>query len=64
MTVGLGITSVKGVAITGGNSKETDSNGIATFNIEVDSKLTKVERDALIQQGIFMLSILKKKWCY
>ncbi|WP_350559965.1 hypothetical protein [Psychrobacter sp. CAL346-MNA-CIBAN-0220] len=61
VTVGLGIASVKGVSITGGNSKQTDASGIANFNIEVDSKLIKSERNALIQQGVtYVINIQEK----
>ena len=51
--VGLGIDNVKGVSIVGGNSKVTNSDGVATFNIKVDENLSKAERDKLLQgQGI------------
>ncbi|MGE6794952.1 hypothetical protein [Psychrobacter okhotskensis] len=51
--VGLGINSIKGISIVGGNSKVTNADGIATFNIKVDENLSKAERDALLQgEGI------------
>ncbi|WP_201616010.1 beta strand repeat-containing protein [Psychrobacter immobilis] len=51
--VGLGINSIKGISVVGGNSKVTNADGIATFNIKVDENLSKAERDALLQgEGI------------
>lgn len=51
--VGLGIASIKGISIVGGNSKVTDANGVATFNIKIDENLSKAERDALLKgEGI------------
>ena len=61
VNVSLGINSIKGIAITGGNSKETDANGIAAFNIEVDANLNKAERDALIQNGLVYAINIKEK---
>lgn len=51
--VGLGIASIKGISIIGGNSKVTNADGIVTFNIKVDENLSATERNALLQgQGI------------
>lgn len=51
--VGLGINSIKGISVVGGDSKVTNADGIATFNIKVDENLSKAERDALLQgEGI------------
>lgn len=51
--VGLGIANIKGISIVGGNSKVTNADGIATFNIKIDENLSKAERDALLQgQGV------------
>ena len=51
--IGLGINSIKGISVVGGNSKVTNADGIATFNIKVDENLSKAERDALLQgEGI------------
>ncbi|GAF54964.1 hypothetical protein JCM18901_580 [Psychrobacter sp. JCM 18901] len=51
--VGLGIDSIKGISIIGGNSKSTNTDGIAVFNVKVDENLSKAERDALlIGEGI------------
>ncbi len=51
--VGLGIANIKGISIVGGNSKVTNADGVATFNIKIDENLSKAERDALLQgQGV------------
>ncbi len=60
VTVGLGIASTKGISITGGNSKKTASNGIASFDIRLDSSLTESERNTLIQQGITYVINIKE----
>lgn len=52
VTVGLGIANVKGVAIVGGNTKMTDANGLATFTIQVDDKLSAADRTALVGKTI------------
>ncbi|KAF0568451.1 hypothetical protein FQV37_859 [Psychrobacter nivimaris] len=53
VAVGLGIDSIKGISIIGGNSKSTNIDGIAVFNVKVDENLPKAERDALlIGEGI------------
>ncbi|WP_201556373.1 Ig-like domain-containing protein [Psychrobacter sp. 72-O-c] len=51
--VGLGIANIKGISIIGGNSKVTDANGVATFDIKINENLSEVERNALLQgEGI------------
>lgn len=50
--VNLGINNIKGISILGGNSKKTNANGVATFNIKVANNFTADERKALIQSGI------------
>ncbi|MGM8889014.1 hypothetical protein ACS8FD_24000, partial [Psychrobacter sp. 1U2] len=37
--VGLGIDSIKGISIVGGNGKVTDANGMATFNIKIEENI-------------------------
>ncbi|MEN2750223.1 hypothetical protein AAIR29_01115 [Psychrobacter sp. FBL11] len=37
--VGLGIDSIKGISIVGGNGKVTDANGVATFNIKIEENI-------------------------
>ncbi|MDE4455372.1 hypothetical protein [Psychrobacter sp. DAB_AL62B] len=61
VTVGLGLASTDGVSIIGGNSKVTDTNGIATFNIKLEEGLSKEVRDALIQQGVTYSISIKEK---
>lgn len=60
VTVGLGIDSIKGIAIIGGNSKVTDKNGVVTFDIEVDKNLSKSERDALLKGVTYAVNIREK----
>lgn len=48
VAVGLGIANIKGVAIIGDNNKDTDANGVATFTIQVDDKLSAADRTALV----------------
>ncbi len=61
VTVGLGIASIKGVAITGGESKITDANGVASFTIQIDDKLSAADRTALINKAIpYVISIIEK----
>ena len=50
--VGLGIANVKGVAIVGGSTAVTDANGLATFTIQVDDKLSVADRTALVGKTI------------
>ena len=46
--VGLGIDSIKGISIVGGNSKVTDVNGIAIFNIKIEENIwTDKDEDKL-----------------
>jgi len=52
VAVGLGIANVKGVAIIGGSKKVTDTNGLATFTIQVDDKLSDADRAALVDKTI------------
>jgi len=52
VAVGLGIANVKGVAIVGGSTKVTDTNGLATFTIQVDDKLSVADRTALVGKTI------------
>ena len=62
VAVGLGLTSADGVSVIGGNGKQTNANGIATFSIKVDENLTSEEREALVQQGvIYNISIKEEK---
>lgn len=50
--VGLGIANIKGVAIIGDNKKNTDANGVATFTIQVDDKLSAADRTALVDKTL------------
>ena len=52
VAVGLGIANVKGIAIVGGSTKVTDTNGLATFTIQVDDKLSVADRTALVGKTI------------
>ena len=52
VAVGLGIANVKGIAIVGGSTKVTDDNGLATFTIQVDDKLSVADRTALVGKAI------------
>ena len=52
VAVGLGIANVKGVAIVGGSTTVTDANGLATFTIQVDDKLSVADRTALVGKTI------------
>ncbi len=52
VAVGLGIANFKGVAIVGGSTKVTDANGLATFTIQVDDKLSVADRTALVGKTI------------
>ncbi|MDN5560504.1 MAG: Ig-like domain-containing protein [Psychrobacter sp.] len=52
VVVGLGIANVKGIAIVGGSTKVTDDNGLATFTIQVDDKLSVADRTALVGKAI------------
>ncbi|WP_288999907.1 Ig-like domain-containing protein [uncultured Psychrobacter sp.] len=52
VAVGLGIANVKGIAIIGGSRKVTDTNGLATFTIQVDDKLSDADRAALVDKTI------------
>ncbi|MGM8891447.1 beta strand repeat-containing protein [Psychrobacter sp. 1Y1] len=52
VAVGLGIANVKGVAIVGGSTAVTDTNGLATFTIQVDDKLSVADRTALVGKTI------------
>ena len=52
VTVGLGIANVKGVAIVGDNNSITDTNGLATFTVQVDDKLSVADRTALVGKTI------------
>lgn len=52
VAVGLGIANVKGVAIVGGSTKTTDTNGLATFTIQIDDKLSVADRTALVGKTI------------
>lgn len=52
VAVGLGIANVKGIAIVGGSTKVTDDNGLATFTIQVDDKLSFADRTALVGKAI------------
>src|SRR5699024_4801840 len=57
--VGMGINDIKGVAIVG-NSKTTDSNGMAAFEIIVDEGLSKAERDVLLKGVAYAINIVEK----
>ncbi len=59
VTVGLGIDSIKGVSIIGGNNKITNTDGIATFNIKIEENLLKADRDALLKDDgiVYAISI-------
>ena len=52
VAVGLGIANIKGVAIVGGSTKVTDINGLATFTIQVNDKLSVADRTALVGKTI------------
>jgi len=52
VAVGLGIANVKGIAIIGGSKRVTDTNGLATFTIQVDDKLSDADRAALVDKTI------------
>ncbi|WP_299187212.1 Ig-like domain-containing protein [uncultured Psychrobacter sp.] len=46
--VGLGIDSIKGISIVGGNGKVTDANGMATFDIKIEENIwTDEDEDKL-----------------
>ncbi|MGP4952225.1 hypothetical protein ACTXGO_08585 [Psychrobacter sp. T6-1] len=57
VTVGLGIASVKGISIIGGNNKTTNASGAAIFNIKIDENLTETERNKLMQGIAYAISI-------
>ena len=52
VAVGLGIANIKGVSIVGGSTAVTDTNGLATFTIQVDDKLSVADRTALVGKAI------------
>lgn len=56
VTIGLGIDNIKGISIID-NSKITDTNGVATFEVKIDSNLTEVERNKLLQGVAYAVSI-------
>ncbi len=58
--VGIGIADIKGIAIVGGNSRTTNENGIATFNIKIDENLTKAQRDTLLNGVVYAINIIEK----
>ncbi|WP_230657208.1 hypothetical protein [Psychrobacter sp. I-STPA10] len=56
--VKLQLSSAAGVRITGGNTQQTNDQGIATFTLRVDSGLNKKERADLIKSGINYTAVL------
>lgn len=60
VTVGIGIADIKGISIIGGNNKNTDASGIASFDIKIDEGLTGVERDKLLHGVAYAINIKEK----
>ena len=55
--VKLTIDNVSGVSIEG-NEQTTDVTGVATFTVNIDSKLTIAQREALVATGIAYTAVL------
>ncbi len=58
--VGLGIANIAGISILDGNSKTTNSDGIATFTIKIDENLTEAQRNTLLKNVAYEINILEK----
>lgn len=58
--VGLGIANIAGISILDGNSKTTNSNGVATFTIKIDENLTEAQRNVLLKNVAYEINILEQ----
>jgi len=60
VTAKLTLVDVKGVSILGGNSKTTDIDGMASFDIEIDSDLSQDERNNLLRGITYALNVTEE----
>ena len=60
VTTKLTLVPVKGVSITGGNSKKTDIDGVVSFDIIIDSNLSKDEKDTLLRGITYYINVVEE----